>query len=402
MANVLAELFSDIAESIREGLGYQGTMKPSAFPSKIDEIVALLNEEIVSRPPMSGVETGSDLKIARGYIKPESDRTRVTVEHGLGVMPDLVVVYQAGNPIADYDSVEEFVEAYPIISAWGMKSTFNTQIRSVMNLPGWGFTYAYGIDNVPAEERPAGFIYCPDEDTFQVGRQATDGAVGLAANLDYYWVAISGIGSGAAEPVVQALTVTENGTYIPPEGVDGYSPVTVAVEGAGGGGITIEQCAMGGITGSFYSEEITQIADYAFVGQRGITGLTLPNLTKVGQYGLYRCSGLEQLDVSKVTSVGTFAFASCSKLKKLDFGTSLNSQIGKSAFSTGGSELHVIIRNTKMIDDASSTTGYIFGSTSHYLYVPSALVNTWKNSNYMKGYHQACVRAIEDYPEICG
>ena len=230
MANVLGELFSDIAASIRDGLGYQGTMKPAQFPGKIDEIVALLSEDIESRPPMDGVVSGSSLKIERGYIKPESDRTRVTVEHGLGVMPDLIVVYQAGNPIADYDSVEEFVEAYPIISAWGMKSTFNTQIRSVMNLPGWGFTYAYGIDNVPAEERPAGFIYCPDEDTFQVGRQATDGAVGLAANLDYYWIAISGIGSGAAEPVVQALNVTENGTYTPPEGVDGYSPVTVNVD----------------------------------------------------------------------------------------------------------------------------------------------------------------------------
>jgi hypothetical protein len=133
MANVLGELFSDIAASIRDGLGYQGTMKPAQFPGKIDEIVALLSEDIESRPPMDGVVSGSSLKIERGYIKPESDRTRVTVEHGLGVMPDLVVVYQAGNPIADYDSVEEFVEAYPIISAWGMKSTS----RKIWMMPAW-------------------------------------------------------------------------------------------------------------------------------------------------------------------------------------------------------------------------------------------------------------------------
>ena len=37
-------------------------------------------------------------------------------------------------------------------------------------------------------------------------------------------------GSGdVAEPVVQPLEVTENGTYTAPEGVDGYSPVTVNV-----------------------------------------------------------------------------------------------------------------------------------------------------------------------------
>lgn len=35
----------------------------------------------------------------------------------------------------------------------------------------------------------------------------------------------SGSGSAAIEP----LTATDNGIYTPPEGVDGYSPVTVAI-----------------------------------------------------------------------------------------------------------------------------------------------------------------------------
>lgn len=39
----------------------------------------------------------------------------------------------------------------------------------------------------------------------------------------------------AKDAVIQALTVTENGTYTPPDGVDGYGPVTVAVAVSSGG-----------------------------------------------------------------------------------------------------------------------------------------------------------------------
>jgi hypothetical protein len=46
--------------------------------------------------------------------------------------------------------------------------------------------------------------------------------------------ALSGSGGGGGEPVIEALSVTENGTYTAPSGVDGYSPVTVNVSGGGG------------------------------------------------------------------------------------------------------------------------------------------------------------------------
>ena len=40
--------------------------------------------------------------------------------------------------------------------------------------------------------------------------------------------------SGGGEPVIEALSVTSNGTYTAPDGVDGYSPVTVNVPQDGG------------------------------------------------------------------------------------------------------------------------------------------------------------------------
>ena len=42
---------------------------------------------------------------------------------------------------------------------------------------------------------------------------------------------------GGGEAVVQPLSVTQNGTYNPPSGVDGYAPVTVNVSGSGGSNI---------------------------------------------------------------------------------------------------------------------------------------------------------------------
>ena len=43
---------------------------------------------------------------------------------------------------------------------------------------------------------------------------------------------------GTGEPTLETLEVTENGTYTPSEGVDGFSSVEVNVEGAGGGSLS--------------------------------------------------------------------------------------------------------------------------------------------------------------------
>ena len=56
---------------------------------------------------------------------------------------------------------------------------------------------------------------------------------GTSAQLEYpddWKDAINAI-SGGGTPTIQSLSVTQNGTYTAPSGVDGYSPVTVNVSG---------------------------------------------------------------------------------------------------------------------------------------------------------------------------
>lgn len=61
-----------------------------------------------------------------------------------------------------------------------------------------------------------------------------------ATKLDGYPTLIDSIPSGGSA-VIEPLSVTSNGTYTAPTGVDGYSPVSVNVSGGGGGGVSPKQ-----------------------------------------------------------------------------------------------------------------------------------------------------------------
>jgi hypothetical protein len=65
-------------------------------------------------------------------------------------------------------------------------------------------------------------------------------------NLRYMMMArtLGGGGGDISKPaVIEPLKITKNGTYVAPEGVDGYSPVTVSVA-TGGGSVPLDTCAI--------------------------------------------------------------------------------------------------------------------------------------------------------------
>ena len=100
----------------------------------------------------------------------------------------------------------------------------------------------------------------------------------------------------------------------------------------------------------------------------------------IGKYAFYGCSNLTRLDFGAVTSVGEYAFANCTGLTAL------------------------ILRNTSgvcTLANKNAFQGSSIASGTGYIYVPSALVNSYKSATNWSNY-AAQVRAIEDYPEITG
>lgn len=69
---------------------------------------------------------------------------------------------------------------------------------------------------------------------------------------------------GGEEAVIQPLSVTQNGTYNPPSGVDGYAPVTVNVSGGSGGSGVLVSPAYQGLSYAYVSRSGRYLYSYPY------------------------------------------------------------------------------------------------------------------------------------------
>lgn len=141
------------------------------------------------------------------------------ISHGMREVPDFILVYGS------------WLHRDHISTMWGFKSSFSAVIeKGLSGYSAFGLTNdsaTIGLDNGSAGK---GYIYCPDNTTFIVGNSDTSKNIVLG-NGTYYWIALSGLG-GAINIVdanLQTKTITENGTYLPDDGYNGFSKVTVAM-----------------------------------------------------------------------------------------------------------------------------------------------------------------------------
>ena len=146
---------------------------------------------------------------------------------------------------------------------------------------------------------------------------------------------------------------------------------------------------------------VTSIDNYTFNGCWELTTANFPAAKSIGMYAFNGCKALTTADFSAVTSIATDAFSGCTKLTTADFPavTSINTYAfrGCSALTT------LILRSAKMatLNNWNALANTPIASGTGYIYVPAALVDTYKAATNWTTYANQ-IRAIEDYPDICG
>lgn len=169
------------------------------------------------------------------------------------------------------------------------------------------------------------------------------------------------------------------------------------------------------------NSRVTSIGINAFNGCGKLVRANFPNVTGCDTSAFQNCGELKQVDMPKLTSVGTNAFRSCASLQSFVcknnvsvrgafYGcsslalvdVSIARNVEANTFNGCKALVTLILRNTTFytLANVSAFTGTPIESGTGYIYVPKALVDTYKTATNWSTYANQ-IRAIEDYPEIC-
>ena len=173
----------------------------------------------------------------------------------------------------------------------------------------------------------------------------------------------------------------KGGTSAPLVYPDGFVTAIQAIETGGGGGS---------------DELVNSLID------RTISGAYVNNtVTIIGRYGLSNCTKLTSVVLPAVQITNANAMLSCSALTKADFS---NLQHIQHSTFYGDKKFATLIIRTQAVAKLDATSAFkdtLIASGKGYVYVPSALVDSYKSATNWSTYANQ-IRAIEDYPDITG
>ena len=173
----------------------------------------------------------------------------------------------------------------------------------------------------------------------------------------------------------------KGGTSAPLVYPDGFVTAIQAIQTGGGGGS---------------DELVNSLID------RTISGVYVNNtVTSIGRYGLSNCTKLTSVVLPAVQVTNANAMLGCSALTQADFS---NLQHIQHSTFYGNKKFATLIIRTQAVAKLDATSAFkdtLIASGKGYVYVPSALVDSYKSATNWSTYANQ-IRAIEDYPDITG
>lgn len=135
------------------------------------------------------------------------------------------------------------------------------------------------------------------------------------------------------------------------------------------------------IGGAYENDRVTTVGDEAFSDCDSLVSVSFPAATVIGDFAFAYSDALTTADFKVATTINAMSFYQCTQLKTL------------------------ILRNPTQVVECVNPTAAVYEtpimSGTGYVYVPTALLDTYKTHDKWSQLANQ-IRAIEDYPEICG
>lgn len=232
-------------------------------------------------------------------------------------------------------------------------------------------------------------------------------------NYDGYSQVTVNVSGGVTPTGTKQISITQNGTTT--EDVTNYASAEITVN-VSGSGYSVDDIAGGAPSGAI-TINATSVAQYAFYHKSGITSVSAPNCTSIGSTAFQDCSGITSISFPALTTLNDYSFQNCTGLTSVAF-PSLTSDIPTRAFGgctnlvTADCAFTSRIRNQGFINSSRLRTlilrktdgvatvdgwnvsclGGIYNNpTASTIYVPSALIASYKTANNWSSAYNAGV-----------
>lgn len=255
----------------------------------------------------------------------------------------------------------------------------------------------------------------------------SNGTYTAPSGVDGYSPITVNVPQGVTPTGTKQISITQNGTTT--EDVTNYASAEITVNVSGGGGTDYLESFLNKTLTTYSNNNLTSLSlAYAF-NSSSIQKVTFPNVTGSIPNNCFQGSSLRSIgagDLPLITNPAANSFMSCASLESvvLPYGkyfdnsafnsctsltifdagkpTDTGAYIGQNVFSGCTNLATIILRSNSMVTlnniSAFNNTPFKNGGTGGTIYVPSALIDTYKganNWNTINGYGTITWTAIE-------